>query len=224
MDGVLVENVEFELAVTEYIVGELAAGRRIAHSGAAALWREELLSTKGDPRWYDYDFHSERLGVRPIALEAHRLLKPLLSLVEGADETLCFLRDNNIETAIVSDAMSWVVRFKMEALNLSVPDLVLTSESAGAPKKDSAFWIDYKDRFGSGASVLYVDNRYDNLAVADSVLGGHVALGWFAREEHVMTIAGFLDGRDGDIGATEILDHRSLIAWMSSHLDLPASS
>jgi FMN phosphatase YigB (HAD superfamily) len=184
MDGVVVDNVSFDGGVTERIVRMLAEQREISLSEAKRSWGRELADTRTDYRWYDYNFHCERLGLRALAAEAHNALADRLRLVRGADLTLDLLRRSGLDVVIATDAVRAVAEFKLRRLGIGV-DLIVSSQSVGAPKSSTVYWRRVRDEcVGRNVRVL-IENRLDNISAARSQLGGLTNYIHFAFDEHV---------------------------------------
>lgn len=214
MDGVLVANVPFDSAVTDYIVQRLSSERNISLQSAEAEWNTELVESRGNPEWHNYDFHCRRLGLPDLAQEAHQESASLLLPILGAKQTLEFLRESDVIIGVVSDAMRWVVDFKLQALDLPMPDFVFTSDMGGGPKKTAEFWRSFRETQPADSLYIYVDNRIINLdSAAREITGVELHLVCFIADEHVLQLSGVLDAeleRTVDAPVTVVADHYEL--------------
>jgi FMN phosphatase YigB (HAD superfamily) len=214
MDGVLVDNIDFEQAVTDFIVDRLAAQLDTRHENASTRWQWELHETKSDPQWFDYDFHCLRLGLPGLAREAHEACVSALRLVPGAEKTLALLAKADMPVGVVSDAMAWVVQFKFAALGLLQPAFVVSSEQAGAPKSSHIFWESFKKNFPEEAACIFVDNRLVNLHIAGKVIP-NMDLICFVGDEHALRLSGIIEPNRYPVKSSEnpitvVADHAEL--------------
>jgi phosphoglycolate phosphatase-like HAD superfamily hydrolase len=132
MDGVLVDNLSFDGAVTDFIVSALAEQRSITRVGAKRAWERELAESRTDCRWYDYDFHCQRLGLSNLASEAHAALTDRLRPVPGARVTVDLLRRSDTEVVVATDAVRAVAEFKLGHLGLNADRIIYRSEGTCA--------------------------------------------------------------------------------------------
>lgn len=221
-DGVIVDNVAFEEQVTSRIIHSLADARSISERQAKKCWMDELIITKGHVSWYDYAFHCTRLGLdgSSLARSAHIGAANLLRLVDGAEDTLLLLQDHGLEVGIVTDATSWVVEFKLDALNLHTMSFIFTSDQASATKASRAYWEVLADRFEYFGPQALVDNRHINLMAASSLLPD-MGLVQFERDEHVMTLRGGaapLSRGSADGVVTVVRNHMELRKWITENI------
>ena len=188
IDGVLVDNSAFESAVTESIVEHVSRELRIGPEEARSLWDRELNATRGDVRWFDYDFHCTRLGVKPQALAAHKRWLGLLTTFAGALGTWEQLSNKMAELVIATDATDWVARLKLAALGVVGDYPVLSSATLGAAKARPAFWRTLFDSTGPMEDdVVVVDNRLQNL-IAVRLAHPAATCVHFDGIEHVATL------------------------------------
>lgn len=184
MDGVLVDNVSFDGAVTKFIVSALAEQRALTLASAKRAWERELAESRTDCRWYDYDFHCQRLGLANLASEAHAVLADRLRLVPGAGLTVDLLRRSHIEVVVATDAVPAVAEFKLRHLGLNA-DRVVSSQLLGATKASSAYWARLREELGDRPVLVLIENRLDNILAARSELGRSTLYVRFAFHEHV---------------------------------------
>lgn len=213
LDGVLVNNVEFEAAVTRFIVDELATKRSISRPKAEAVWLDELAATRSSRHWFKYDFHCERLGLGPIARRAHEFAISLLSTVSGAGETLVALRLNGYDIAVATDAEPWVAVFKLERAELPMPDVVWSSADAGATKSEVVFWRRAFAQDNQQRCTVVVDNRVQNLIAAEQASPTTTVV-LFVSDEHVSRLPANFSPHLGEAVAS---DHHRVAR---SHVEL----
>lgn len=170
MDGVLIDNVDFEVSVTLEIVEQLASHLRLDTEEAAAVWQARLAATARDAQWYDYDYHAGALGLIAPARQAHIRHAHRLVAIAGAKETLTTLAENSLlRVLIVSDALPWVVKHKLTAVGLYENVQVISSAKIGAPKNSTEFWRRIRRQLPRDVPCVYVDNRLDNLSTCAEV-------------------------------------------------------
>jgi phosphoglycolate phosphatase-like HAD superfamily hydrolase len=221
-DGVIVDNVAFERRVTETIIDAFAESTKMPTSEAERRWREELSLTKGHPSWYDYAFHCNRLGLdgTNLARKAHEEAAGLLALVPGVDETLRYFQEYGLEVGVVTDAVDWVVKFKLAHLGLNAISFVFTSTDAAETKAADAYWERLSQQFEYLKPRLLVDNRQVNLYSAANSLPD-IWLVQFEKQEHVMTlpdeVAPTSYGQANHL-VSVIHDHDHLRKWLVCHL------
>ncbi|WP_157621496.1 hypothetical protein [Saccharothrix sp. NRRL B-16348] len=190
-DGLLVDNVEFEKAVTLFLVEHLASSSQISVNEATIAWEQELLDTKGSPSWYDYDFHCQRLGLPKLAREAHRAARHLLVRMPEAEKTYAMLLETGIKLGVATDAVRWVVEFKLESLDFPKPNFILSSDSMSATKSSPRYWQTYREQYPTDDVCIFADNRVVNLDTAGSVLPD-ADLICFVGDEHVLQLSGIV--------------------------------
>jgi FMN phosphatase YigB (HAD superfamily) len=221
-DGVIVDNIAFEQQVTRIIIDSYAGIAGLTLEKAEKRWQNELVTTKGNVRWYDYAFHCDNLGLDGNALSrrAHFEAAHLLSLVEGFQDTHHLLREYGVEIGIVSDATNWVVNFKLDKLGLHAIPFVFGSNDATATKASATYWDKLTARFEYLAPSVLVDNRQINLIAAHSRLPG-ICLIQFEKDEHVMTLPSTIAPRSNSFGehSVEVVhSHIELQQWIRQNL------
>jgi FMN phosphatase YigB (HAD superfamily) len=221
LDGVLVDNVAFENAVTEYILSRLAAELDLDPGSASAAWRRELQESKGNPEWCDYDFHCRRLGLPDLARDAHQACIASLSRVREAERTLAMLAEAGARVGVATDAMSWVAYFKLEALDLPRPAFMMSCDRAQARKSSPRYWEAFQKAFPEEAATVYVDNRLANLHAAVEIIPG-LDLVFFVGDEHVLR-TGIVDPNPPDADSsgnavTTVADHPELMERIAQRL------
>lgn len=217
MDGVLVDNIQFEQAVTSGIVARLADHQQIDTEQAHSVWVDQLRRDLDSPRWYDYDFHCQQLGIPHVAREIHQENARLLKLVPSADATLAYLNsDDQFKTWIASDAMRWVVEFKLKVVGLRAPDLkILSSDVAQYSKSSAGYWANLGSHGIGESDLIYIDNRADNLLTCLSALPDTRAI-HFEFDEHVSALPhgpAFrnLARSSGTLALASAIDHTDLL-------------
>ena len=221
-DGVIVDNREFEQRVTSIVIENLAGKARISRGEAAALWKKELQATKGSPRWYDYTYHCNRLGLNGDALvmAAHEDARDSIRSVPGASETLALFDQLGLAVSIVTDATRWVVDFKLKALEIDPPFSIFASSDAGATKATANYWKKLVELQPGLRPMMFVDNRQVNLISAHGLFP-KVSLVRFAMDEHVTTLSRSVAPRSESAANTTVItvtNHRQLRSWFRNYL------
>lgn len=192
LDGVLVDNLEYEEAVTDQIIHEISLKRRLPLASAKDLWRVTLNQHRGHPRWHDYELHCAAIGLPDAWRLPHESLRQLIRPMANAKEALALA--NNLGVCwLASDATSWVVDLKLEAvgINPSLFEEIFTVDRCLASKGDQQYWEMVKGSMDSVASpAVYIDNRLDRLMAAAGVLPNCRML-HVATKDHPVSI-GFL--------------------------------
>ena len=93
LDGVIVDNIAFENAVTRTIIRQLAAVRNIHESEAESLWKSTLESHRGHARWHDYSFHCDALDLGTAWKKSHTSCGHLLRKCPYADQAITVAND-----------------------------------------------------------------------------------------------------------------------------------
>jgi FMN phosphatase YigB (HAD superfamily) len=185
-------------------------------------WEQDLRDTKGSPFWYDYAYHCDRLGVdgQSVVKNAHERASNLLSIVPGAQQTLALLIKRGFAIGIVTDATSWVVKFKLETLGIVQPAIVFSSSNAQATKASSAYWRKLSQSQPDIQLTTYVDNRQVNLVSASRIFPT-LNLVQFAMDEHVTTLSRSIAPKSEIAATTSMLsvhNHAQLRSWFLSNL------
>lgn len=221
-DGVIVDNRRFEERVTDIVVDTLANNIEISRSEAKAMWDHELRETKGSPFWYDYAYHCDRLGLNGdfVVENAHQRARDLLCSVSGAEETLALLKQYGFTVGVVTDATSWVVRFKLKSLGIDQPSIVFSSSDAGATKASPIYWDTLAKMKPDLQPATFVDNRQVNLVSAQNTFP-ELSLVRFNMDEHVTTLSQSIAPRSEVAITTAVVtvhDHLQLRSWFLSSL------
>lgn len=217
-DGVIVDNLLFEQRVTDLIIEHLANKKGLSVFDAKAIWNRELRETKGDALWYDYVYHCNRLGLKgePLVRDAHEGARKLLIPVPGAQETLRLLKQQGFTVGVVTDATSWVVRFKLGALDLDQPSIVLSSSEAGTTKATPAYWEKLSEiLLVNSQPVSLVDNRQINLVAAHRTFP-EISLVRFVMDEHITTLSRAIAPESEistGITVNTVHSHKQLRSW-----------
>jgi phosphoglycolate phosphatase-like HAD superfamily hydrolase len=117
LDGIIVDNLNFEEEVTRRIIEILSQSREISIRDASILWNETLEKHRYHPRWHDYQFHCQALSLDDVWKEAHILSQGELCKCAKIDEAILSAKKFG-PCWIVSDATDWVVEFKLKNLGL----------------------------------------------------------------------------------------------------------
>ena len=214
LDGTLLDNNDFEISVTQYIIAEISTKRGVDLTEARRLWEKDLFETRPLPEWYSYDFHCLRLGVGGLARDAHEASVSKLSPLPDAVATVEVLARSGLRIAAVTDAEEWVARFKLEAVGLiSYFEEIFSSAQFGAPKADPEYW----SRLSAARGMVdpedwVIDNRKQNLNAARRA-GIAANLVYFEGAEHVTEISSELSPHIVKVGD-------SLFLHAISHTDL----
>lgn len=172
LDGVLVDNVAYERAVTSLIIEQISLQRRVSLEEARLLWDSTLADHMDDPRWHDYGFHCSALGVPEAWRGSHKQMRHLLRPMPRAIESLETCR-TLANCWLASDATDWVVSFKLKSagFDASVFQEIFTLDRCHAGKGDRKYWTTLRTCMGHTQRLsIYVDNRLDRLVVAAAVL------------------------------------------------------
>jgi len=118
LDGVLVNNVTFEYAVTNYIIQKLSLTKNISFEEAQKEWNQVLKVHHSHPRWHDYSLHCDLLALGDIWKEAHLKNSSLLKKYDRVDDAISIAR-NRCNCWIITDATEWVANFKLSCIGYS---------------------------------------------------------------------------------------------------------
>lgn len=168
LDGVIVDNIAFEIAVTDCIVGELARKRGVSTSEAKTIWDEQLRLTRGNVRWFDYGFHCACLDLGDAYREAHWASSFALNICDGVEDVVSVARQYG-DCWIATDASEWVAKFKLQALY--VPDTIFSeifdSTRCLSHKGMSEYWEIIRESLKArNARAVFIDNRLDRVEAA----------------------------------------------------------
>ena len=172
LDGVLVDNVAYERAVTEDIVRTISVSQGITIEEALAKWTDALASNAQNPRWHDYGYHCAALGVPDAWRISHLAMRHLIRPMPKAAEAI-EVGHRAGECWLASDATSWVVEFKLNVTGIGVQqfDEVFTLDRCGASKGFESFWKCLVERIDDcNTATIFIDNRLDRLVSALNVL------------------------------------------------------
>lgn len=172
LDGVLVDNVGFERAVSEDIARAISERKDITVEEALARWSYALASNSQNPRWHDYSYHCAALGVPDAWRVSHLAMQHLIRPMPNAAESIDIAHRIG-KCWLASDATRWVVELKLHVTGIDLQhfDEVFTLDSCGMSKGFEAFWKYLLDRIGdSNVATIYIDNRLDRLLAAKNVL------------------------------------------------------
>jgi FMN phosphatase YigB (HAD superfamily) len=172
LDGVVIDNREFEANVHDILVSELAIRRSCTREAARELWEAQLQSSFGNVRWADYAFHCEALALGEVYREAHYASSFLLMM--NPDAQRC-LEEAAMQGPLwlATDATGWAWRLKLESLGVpfDVFEETFDLDRCGVPKHHQQYWKIVEERREQRAlTVRYFDDRPDCLAAAAAVL------------------------------------------------------
>lgn len=184
IDGILIDNIEFEDAVTTYIIRMLAHARDISLEDASCYWFETLEKHRDHREWHDYGLHCRSLGINDAWKQAHESCCSLLKRFAGIEDALQAARFAG-RRWIASDASEWVANFKLNATGLTEHfDKVISSSRWATNKGEKDYWYHVAELMTSpNTPVVFVENRYDRIASALSVLERCVCI-WVQTPDH----------------------------------------
>lgn len=168
LDGVLVDNVDFEHAVTQGIIQEIARRKRISAVQAKNAWDAKLAEHRDHDRWHDYALHCEALGLPDLWRASHEGLRQLIRPMPRASEAIEVAMTRG-SCWLASDATDWVVHFKLRAVGIDpgVFQERFTLDRCGVGKGAAQYWAQVRKCMENGNDhLIYVDNRADRLLVA----------------------------------------------------------
>lgn len=172
LDGVLIDNVAYEHAVTEDIIRKVGESQNVSFETAFAKWNKVLEEHRQCPRWHDYSLHCRSLGVPDAWQESHLAMRNLLRPMPQAIEALGI--GHQIGACwLASDATRWVVEFKLSVTEISVEQFneIFTLDSFGVNKGCDLYWNRVAERVeGDNTAIIFIDNRLDRLLSALKVL------------------------------------------------------
>ncbi|SIO35426.1 FMN phosphatase YigB, HAD superfamily [Singulisphaera sp. GP187] len=213
LDGVLVESLDFERAVSDLIVQTIGIDRHLSRKEAERLWLSTLRTHRDHPRWHDYGLHCSALGLtdewKSFHEQVRQLICPMPSVLESLQSShyagSCWL---------ASDATQWVVEFKLRAagINLTEFDEVFTLDRCLASKGHHEFWEKVKACVPNEEThLIYIDNRDDRLLTAAEVLP-KCSLVKIIAEDHPTSLGLFF--RKGSLTDTRV--------YQAASSDLPS--
>ena len=192
LDGVLVDNIAYERAVTEHIVRAISFSRMLSFEEALSLWNKTLAAHAQDPRWHDYSVHCAALGVPDVWQSSHRDMGHLIRQMPRAAEAMAIAHLAG-SCWLASDATSWVALFKLHAAGFDLQEFeeIFTLDRCGVGKGHPGFWACLAGCIGdSNAATIYVDNRLDRLIAATSILP-NCRMVHIAAEDHPSSLGLF---------------------------------
>jgi FMN phosphatase YigB (HAD superfamily) len=189
LDGVIVDNVDFEMAVTEHLVSRLSrlTGRSLVE--ARKMWMDCLSHHRNHPRWHDYGFHCQQLGLGNAWMEAHLLCRSRLKLMPGIESSLSSARRLGARW-IASDATDWVVQFKLSSLGLRQSEFAetFTVDRCHSHKGEPSYWCEVRRQLpGTSTSPIYIDNRLDRLHAAKTCFSACLCI-WVDTSDHPISM------------------------------------
>lgn len=190
VDGILVDNVQFEEEVTSYIVQKLAEAKKIGLNEAQRCWLGTLEKHRDHPEWHDYALHCKALGIENAWKEGHELHRETLTKFAGIDEVLDVARRAG-RCWVASDATRWVVDFKLAQVGLNdYFDDVITASRWKLNKGEKEYWRQLGKLLPcENAPVLFIENRQDRIATALEALKNCICV-WIQTQDHA-EIRGF---------------------------------
>lgn len=184
IDGILVDNLEFEDAVRTYIIRMLAHARDISFEDASCCWFETLENHRNHSEWHDYGLHCRSLGIHDAWKQAHESCRNLLKTFAGIEDALQAAHFAG-RRWVASDASEWVANFKLSAAGLAEHfDEVISTSRWSMNKGEKDYWYHVVELLPSpNTPVVFVENRYDRIAAALSVLERCVCI-WVQTPDH----------------------------------------
>ena len=192
LDGVLVNNVTFEHAVTNYIIRELSSSKNISIERAQEEWNRILTVHHSHPRWHDYSLHCERLHLGNVWKDAHLKNSSLLKKYDRIDDVISIARDR-CDCWIITDATEWVADFKLRCIGHSSSfSEIFSSSRCGYSKSFNDFWHSIAHSLPSHSMpLIFIENRLDNIRTAKRYIPGCIPI-WLDTPDHPQEI-GFRD-------------------------------
>jgi FMN phosphatase YigB (HAD superfamily) len=187
IDGVLIDNIVFENKVTEFLISRLAENRQVEAKTAREYWERELNQTRDDPKWYDYDFHCNNLGLPSIAKDAHLHALPYVKVVHGAFNTWNYLTSRGACKIVVTDTREWIAKLKLKKASLDNYEQIYSSAERVSTKDMEAYWFAIKHELPTRSETILVDNRISNIKVARRIIKPLKPI-YFKFDEHVSTL------------------------------------
>ena len=185
LDGVIIDNCRFEQRVTSFIISELASKRGWTLNQAETAWKASLSENRDAPRWHDYAFHCENLGLGNVWQTAHIASRRFLSPVPNIEKALA-VASHCGGCWIASDATLWVIHFKLQAVGIDANTFVETFslDRCGLSKTRDEYWLAVRDCLTPKTDFcVYVDNRLDLLAKASAIIE-RIRLIWLPTPDH----------------------------------------
>lgn len=212
LDGVLVNNVTFEYAVTNYIIQKLSLTKNISFEEAQKEWNRVLKVHHPHPRWHDYSLHCDLLDLGDIWKEAHIKKSSLLKKYDRIDDAISIAR-NRCNCWIITDATEWVANFKLSCIgHSSTFSEIFSSSRCGYSKSFDDFWHSIAHSLPSRPMpLIFIENQLDNLHMAKKYITGCIPI-WLDTPDHPQEI-GFRD--------IEANTYRKQDIRVSTHDELP---
>ena len=184
VDGILVDNVQFEEEVTTYIIRRLAEKKKIGMEQARQRWFATLEGHRDHPEWHDYALHCRTLGIGDVWRHAHESCRKMLKKFPGVDQAIDIARQGG-RCWVASDATRWVVDFKLAEVDLKRHfDEVVTASRWTLNKGEKEYWEKLARLLPKEDSpLLFIENRYDRISAALDVLRQCVCV-WVRTPDH----------------------------------------
>lgn len=166
MDGTLLDRYFDDYFWEEHVPKVYAAQNNIPYAKARKKLLAMYKTEEKTLNWTDLHYWSNRLNLDIIAIKVS--LKDRVSVHPGVEPFLRFLRDDNKEVILVTNAHPRSVQIKLEqTLLLPYFHTILCSSDIGLPKEEIGFWRDAERVLGFDKErSLFVDDNEDVLLAA----------------------------------------------------------
>jgi FMN phosphatase YigB (HAD superfamily) len=170
LDGVLVDNVEFEERVLLKISEAIAVKQNITNNDAYNLLKTEISKPVEGRDRFRYDYQCKKFDIddsvwQNAHIECSNYLKKF-------DDTEMFLQEvaslKSYDIIIISDTTRWVLNFKLNTLKINNFDIsTFSQDEALSFKGEKKYWdkifeiMKGKNLFYS--DIIYFENRLDRI-------------------------------------------------------------
>ena len=184
LDGVLIDNIEFDESIMKGMVTALSRASGATEVDSRTRIHSILEARAGSREYHNWQRLSEGLGLGNTWWCLHKRWRPLLQPVCGSVRLVEHLATSGYSVYVASDAIRPVVDFKLEVLGIvGMIKAAYSQTETGLVKSSPEYFV----RLCSDISVrpeqcVFVDNRPMNL-IASTQLG--IRTVWFRNEEHL---------------------------------------
>ena len=184
LDGVLVDNLEFEGKVLDYILRAISEKYRVNLKKAEEMFWEIGEKYKGRKEWHDWRIYCKKLGLGNIWKEAHLKSLKYLKLVRSANRFLKNLKKDEHTLILASDAIRPVLEIKLNYFQLEeFFDFIFSQDETKCIKEDVKFFKSIlKEVKAPPEEFIVIDNRIDRGISAGKRLGMKTI--YIERKEH----------------------------------------
>lgn len=170
LDGVLVDNVEFEERVLLKISEAIAIKKNITNNDAYNLLKAEISRpVKGRDR-FRYDYQCKKFDIDDTVWQNAHI--ECSNYLKRFDDTEMFLREvtslKSYDIIIVSDTTRWVLNFKLDTLNISNFNVsTYSQDEALSFKGEKKYWDKIfetmREKNLRYSDIIYFENRLDRI-------------------------------------------------------------